>query len=86
MEYNVSNIILFATSVSQLSKEPFICTLFINWSATYNSLNPVSELNKVITFLIDSLVPSKVIKRKVNDKAWFNEDCVNAFHNKQNAE
>ena len=21
----------------------------------------------------------------MNEKAWFNEDCVNAFHNKQNA-
>ena len=56
-----------------------------NWSAVYNSLNPVSELNKVITSLIDRRVPSKVIKHKVNDKALFNEDCVNAFHNKQNA-
>ena len=45
----------------------------------------MSELNKVITSLIDRRVPSKIIKRKVNDKAWFNEDCVNAFHNKQNA-
>ena len=40
-----------------------------NWSAVYNSLNPVSELNKAITFLIDRRVPSKVIKGKVNDKA-----------------
>ena len=23
-------------------------------------------------------VPSKIIKQKVNDKAWFNEDCVNS--------
>ena len=40
-----------------------------NWSAVYNSLNSVSELNKAITFLIDRRVPSKVIKGKVNDKA-----------------
>ena len=52
--------------------------------ALYNSSNPVSELNKVITSLIDSCIPSRFIKQKVNDKAWFNEDCVNAFHNKQN--
>ena len=26
----------------------------------------------------------KIIKRKVNDKVWFNGDCVNAFHIKQN--
>ena len=56
-----------------------------NCSAVYNSPNPVSELNKVITSLINRRIPSKIIKQKVNDKAWFNEDCVNAFHNKQNA-
>ena len=26
----------------------------------------------------------KVVRRKVNDKAWFNKDCINTFHNKQN--
>ena len=56
-----------------------------NWSVVYNSPNPVSELNRVITSLIIRSVPSKVIRRKVNDKAWFNKDCVNVFHNKQNA-
>ena len=40
------------------------------------------ELNKVITSLIGRRVPSKIINRKANDKAWFNEDCANAFHNK----
>ena len=49
------------------------------------NLNPVSELNKVITSLIDRRLPSKFIRQKVNGKAWFNKDCVNAFHNKQNA-
>ena len=57
----------------------------LNWSGAYNSSNPVSELNKVIISLIDRRVPSKIIKRKVNNKAWFNEHCINAFHNKQTA-
>ena len=52
-----------------------------NWSVVYNSPNSVSELNRVITFLINRRVPSKIIRRKVND----NENCVNAFHDKQNA-
>ena len=56
-----------------------------NWSVVHNRSNPVSEFNRFITFLIDRCVPSKVIRRKVNDKAWFNKDCVNAFHYKQNA-
>ena len=51
----------------------------------YKSPNPVSDLNKVITSLINRRVPSKVIRRKGNDKSWFNKDCVNTFHNKQNA-
>ena len=41
----------------------------LNWSGVYNSSNPVSEFNKVITSLIDRRVSSKIIKRKVNDKA-----------------
>ena len=56
-----------------------------NWSAVYNNPNPVSDLYKAITSLIDRFVPSKMIRRKVNDKAWFNKDCVNELHNKKNA-
>ena len=56
-----------------------------NWGAVYNAPNPVSELNKKITSLINRCVPSKVIRRKVNDKVWFNKNCVDALHNKQNA-
>ena len=40
-------------------------------------------MNKVIISLIKRRVPTKVITQKVNDKAWFNKSCVNAFHNKQ---
>ena len=51
----------------------------------YNSPSPVSALDKVITSLIDRQVPSKIIRQKVNNKVLFNKNCVNAFHNKQNA-
>ena len=43
------------------------------------------DFNKVINSLIGRRVSSKFIRRTVNDKIWFNEDCVNAFYNKQNA-
>ena len=43
-----------------------------------------SEFNKVITSSFDRRVLYKFIRQKVNNKAWFNEDCVNAFNNKQN--
>ena len=33
-----------------------------NWNAVYNSGNPVSELNKVITSLIDRRVPSNSLE------------------------
>ena len=52
-----------------------------NSSAVYNSPNPVSDFNKVITYFINRRVPSKFIRRKVNDKTWFNEDSINAFQN-----
>ena len=37
----------------------------------------------VNTCLIDRHVPSKVIRRRVNDKPWLNEVCINAFQDKQ---
>ena len=52
-----------------------------NSSVVYNSTNPVSDFNKVITYFINRRVPSKFIRRKVNDKTWFNEDSINAFQN-----
>ena len=45
----------------------------------------MSELNKVITSLIDRHASSKIIRQKVNEKAWFKKDCINEFHNKKNA-
>ena len=57
----------------------------LNWSAVFESSNQISEVNKVITSLIDRQVPSKIIRQKVNNKVLFNKNCVNAFHNKQNA-
>ena len=42
-----------------------------NWSVVYNSPNPMIDFNKVNTLLIDKCVPSKVIRRKVTDKAWY---------------
>ena len=55
-----------------------------NWIVLYSIPNLLSELNKMINCLIDMRVSSKVIRRKVTDKAWFNKDCVNEFHYKQN--
>ena len=45
----------------------------------------LNELNNVITSLTNRRLLSKVIRRKVSDKAFLNKDCVNEFHNKQNA-
>ena len=45
-----------------------------------DSPNPVSKLNKVITSLTVWRVPSTVIRKKVNDKAWFRENYVNKMY------
>ena len=58
--------------------------LIDNCSVVYNIPNPVSDFNWVITSLIDRSVSSKVVRLIVNDKPWLDEDCVNAFRNKQN--
>ena len=49
-----------------------------NWNKVYNNPNPASELNRIITSLIDRRVPSIVVRWKVN------ADSLNAFNDKQN--
>ena len=57
----------------------------INWSHIYKSPDPAIELNNILSSIIDRRVPTKTIRRRLSDKAWFNEDCVNAFNDKQSA-
>ena len=59
--------------------------LNINWSQIYNSPNPAVELNNTLGSIIDRRVPTKIIRSRPSDKAWFNVDCINALNEKQSA-
>ena len=81
MNFKIPNI-SFSCKVYFKSRVDWPCVgndlLNHNRNVVYKSPNPVSELIKVITSLIDRRVPSKVIRRKMNDKPWFNKD--GCFH------
>ena len=70
-----SSISFYVKMALKIPNISFPCTVYLksrdllnqNWTVVYNSHNPVSELNMVITFLIDKRVPSKVVRRKVNE-------------------
>ena len=57
----------------------------INWSTIYSSNNQIESLNSALLNIISRRIPTKVIKNRLKDKAWFNDDCRRAFNNKQTA-
>ena len=57
----------------------------IVWSDIYNSPDPIVQLNNILVTIINRRVPTKIIKSRLKDKAWFNSDCVKAFNDKQSA-
>ena len=57
----------------------------IKWSEIFHSRCPVSSLNTCLTNIISRRVPSKIIRTRMKDKAWFNDDCRRAFNDKQSA-
>ena len=42
-------------------------------------------MNSALQNVISGRIPTKVIKNRLKDKAWFNDDCRRAFNNKQTA-
>ena len=57
----------------------------IRWSPIFSSSNPVSELNLVMSDIINRRVPCRVVKRRQKDKPWFNNLCQRAYCDKQEA-
>ena len=57
----------------------------ISWRTIYNASSPIDELNSVLDAILSRRVPTRIIKRRMRDKAWFNGACVDAFNNKQDA-
>ena len=63
----------------------FWSLLVVRWSDVYNDPDPVVSLNDKLTSIIRRRVPTKIIKHRIKDKPWFNDDCINAFNDKQYA-
>ncbi|KAK3894304.1 hypothetical protein Pcinc_001927 [Petrolisthes cinctipes] len=57
----------------------------IQWNHILRSDDPVSSLNNSLLEILNRRVPSKLIKSRIKDKAWFDDDCKRAFNNKQAA-
>ena len=57
----------------------------IKWSDIYNSNTRIGALNSSLLNIINCRIPTKVIKSRLKDKVWFNDDCRRAFHEKQTA-
>lgn len=57
----------------------------INWNPIFKSDDPVQALNTSLLDILHRRVPSRIIRSRIKDKAWFNNDCRRAFDNKQTA-
>ena len=51
----------------------------------YNSPDSVNAFNDLLISIISRIVPTKIIRRRLTDEAWFDDNCINAFNDKQNA-
>ena len=56
-----------------------------SWGNIYNSPDSISSLNDLLNSTISRRVPTKTIRRRLTDKAWFDDNCINAFNDKQSA-
>ena len=57
----------------------------VQWSGIYRSDNPIEMLNDTLVSIIRRRVPTKVIKSRMKDKAWFDDECRSAYQDKQEA-
>ena len=55
------------------------------WPDIYRQVDFVASMNDGFERIIVRRIPSRVIKFRINDKAWFNEDCKRANLAKQEA-
>ena len=57
----------------------------LDWPDIYRQVDFVASMNDGFERIIVRRIPSRVIKFRINDKAWFNEDCKRANLAKQEA-
>ena len=51
----------------------------------FGSDEKIDALNSILISIIDRRIPTKVIKSKFKDRVWFNDDCRQAYNDKQTA-
>ena len=57
----------------------------IRWSGIFHDPNPMDKLNTELVGIVNRRVPTKIIRSRLRDKVWFNDDCRVAFQDKQTA-
>ena len=57
----------------------------LNLSGIYRHPNITECLNDLLSSIIERIIPSKILKFRVNDKPWFNAECKLAYHEKHEA-
>ena len=57
----------------------------LNWPDIYRQVDFVASMNDVFEGIIVRRIPPRVIKFRIKDKAWFNQDCKQATLAKKEA-
>ena len=57
----------------------------LNWPHYYHQDDPIEPLSNIIVEILDRRIPSRVVTFRNKDKAWFNNDCMHAYLEKQEA-
>lgn len=71
---------------SQINWDNVSCDISnIPWKHIYRDNDPASLLNNHLSEIIKRRVPTKLIRSRIKDKAWFNDNCRRAYNDKQAA-
>ena len=54
------------------------------WGNVYNRPDSVHAFNELFISIISRRVPTSIIRRRLTENACFNDNCINAFNNKNN--
>ena len=57
----------------------------IAWGDIYRSESPIDTLNDALLTISNRRIPTKIIRSRSGDKAWFNDECRRAQRDKQEA-
>ena len=59
--------------------------LNLDWCSIYRHNDVASCLNDHLVNIIERRVPTRILKFRIKDKAWFNDECRQAYNEKQSA-